>query len=139
MEKFPHPANAALLRHFKNRATPATPRNKSNYDIDEYELHTHPDLVEHLWDLNRHCKAAAYGYPVLASDKGVVFGVAAGTSFLALRLEGRDRAAAIEQGGKAFREAGRNWVSFEAWRFDGPRLKEWVRAALAGAVSTGKR
>ncbi len=137
MEKFPHPANAALLAFLERQAVPSDSRNKSNYDLDEFELHTHPDLCEHLYSLNPWCKGAAYGVPVLATDRGVLFAMARGTSTLALRLAGTDRAAAIESGGRDFTEAGPDWVAFEAWRVDGAALKDLAQAALAVAVSIG--
>lgn len=138
VEKYPHPANAALLAFLEKQAVHSDSRNKSTYDLDEFELHTHPDLCEHLYGLNPWCKGAAYGIPVLATDRGVLFAMARGTSTLALRLAETDRAAAIGHGGRDFAEAGPDWVAFEAWRVDGATLKDLAKAALAGAVAIGR-
>jgi hypothetical protein len=128
--RYPHPANHALLQALQARSEPA---RGSGYDLDGFELHAHPDLCDHLYALNPHCKEAAYGYPVLATERGILFAVAIGTSFLALRLADRERAAAVDQGGRAFAEAGTDWVSVEAWGVEAARLKDLAKAALACA------
>jgi hypothetical protein len=72
-ERYAHLRNAALLRALKRSAV----QGKGDvYDLDGYELHTHPDLCEHLESLNRHCYGGAYGVSLLANDLGVIFAVA---------------------------------------------------------------
>jgi hypothetical protein len=48
---FPHPANRQLFRSFKRRG-PEGPQTKSGWDIDEYPLRAHPDLVEFFRELD---------------------------------------------------------------------------------------
>lgn len=96
------------------------------YDLDGWQLHTHPDLCDRLQSLNPHCYRGAYGVPVLATDRDVYFGVAMGTSTLALRLPPEEAAAA---GGREFPTAGAGWVSVDPWKTDLDLLKRWCRAA----------
>ena len=67
-ERFAHPRNAALLEHLKKTAVKG---KGDGYDLDGYQLHTHPDLGDHLQALNRACYEGAYGTPVLANDRGI--------------------------------------------------------------------
>ena len=101
------------------------------YDLDGWQLHTHPDLCERLQSLNPHCYRGAFGVPVLATDRGVWFGVAIGTSTLALRLPPDEAKAA---GGRDFPNAGPDWVSVDPWQTDLDTLKRWARAALKQAT-----
>jgi hypothetical protein len=57
----------------------------SGFDIDEFELHCHPDLIEHLVALGG-SYVACYGLPVLVHENGIAFAFAQGTSTLLLRL-----------------------------------------------------
>jgi hypothetical protein len=129
-----HPENAQLLALLRSTAV----RGKGNeFDLEGYELHTHPDLCDHLRSLNPYCFRGAYGVPVLANDRSVVFAVARGTSFLAFRLSEPEHSEALA-GGKPFPEAGQDWVSVEAWRIDKDTLLKWCRAAHATANRIGK-
>ena len=133
-ERFTHPQNAALLKFLK---TDAVQGRGDAFELEGWQLHTHPDLCDHLRALNPHCYRGAYGVPVLANDEAVVFAVARGTSFLAFRLSDPERSEALA-GGKPFPEAGQDWVSVEAWRIDKDTLLKWCRAAHATANRTGK-
>lgn len=93
------------------------------YDLDGWQLHAHPDLCDRLQSLNPHCYRGAYGVPVLATDRGVPFAFAMGTSTLAFRLPG-DQAE-----GRPFPDAGPDWVAVDPWKTDVETLKRWCRAA----------
>ena len=127
-----HPLNAPLLAMLRAQGVKGS---GDVYDLDGWQLHTHPDLCDHLRSLNRACYTGAYGVPVLANDKAVYFAVARGTSFLAFRLPEPERSEATAAGGKPFPEAGDDWVSVEAWRTDTGLLRKWCRAAHSYANS----
>jgi hypothetical protein len=127
-----HPLNAPLLKMLKAQGVKGS---GDVYDLDGWQLHTHPDLCEHLQALNRACYKGAYGVPVLANDRTILFAVALGTSFLAFRLSEPERSEATAAGGKPFPEAGGDWVSVEAWRTETELLKKWCRAAHSTANS----
>lgn len=118
METYSHPANQQLLEDLKQRAVPRQPSNASPFDIDDYELHTHPDLVERLYalaeSLPQPCRGAIYGYPVLAANE-VVFAVAMGTSLLAMRLPENMHKMAQEYTGKPYPRWGPEWTAFGPW------------------------
>ena len=127
--------NAPLLAMLKAQGVKGS---GDAYDLDGWQLHTHPDLCDHLQSLNRACYRGAYGVPVLANDRSLFFAVARGTSFLAFRLPEPERSEARSAGGTDFSEAGEEWVSVEAWRTDKDILLKWCRAAHAYANSYGK-
>jgi len=134
-ERFAHPRNATLLKFLKKTAV--TGRGEA-YDLDGYELHTHPDLCDHLQSLNPHCYGGLYGVPVLANEGGLLFAVARGTSSLAFLLPDSEREAARQAGGFESPDAGEGWIGFEAWRTDKDVLLKWCRAAHAYANKIGK-
>ena len=87
-----NPANAPVLRYLgvTEPGTVATTRPRGTGLL---ALGTHPDLVEHLWSLpgiasdGCACVIGERGSPLLVSPgSGVIFGLARGTSTLALRL-----------------------------------------------------
>lgn len=135
-ERYAHPRNAALLKVLKATAV----KGKGDvYDLDGYELHTHPDLCEYLQAFNRYCYGGAFGVPVLADEGGVIFAVARGTSFVAFLLPEPEQSAAKAAGGRDYPDAGDDWISVEAWKTDKDQMVKWCRAAHAYANSIGKR
>lgn len=106
-----HPANAAVLRYLLTQHSDAVP-SQSPADVDTWDLGTHPDLVDHLWqgastalpqttitlppagerteplEVQRcACSWVVYGHAVLVHEaNGVVFAFVSGTSTLAVRL-----------------------------------------------------
>lgn len=89
---FANPANTAVLR-FLGIADPEHARTTGPAQVDWMTLGTHPDLVEYLWKLAAPlpracgCVINERSYPLLAHPgSGVIFGLAGGTSTLALRL-----------------------------------------------------
>lgn len=93
-----HPANAGVIayldRHFIQAAPSGSPEG-----ADPWHLGTHPDLIEIIWDklpvkLPENCQWLVYGRPALVHPKnGLIFGIAAGTWVLALRLSEAERRA----------------------------------------------
>lgn len=129
-----HPHNAGVMALLKSKAVLKSKGGcRSPWDIDEYELHTHPDLRQKLQEIAGNDLAeyecAVYGYPVLAGRNGVVFAVAQGTGDLALRLPAGVRLEAVRQGGTMNKEYGDEWVTVDPWRKEDNRLKKWCLAA----------
>ncbi len=142
------PANASLLRYFKNRA--------SQYDdANQAEIHgTHPDLVERLWDqlgklLPEDCHAVVYGTPVLVRPAtGIIFSFAGGTHTYAFRLPPELREPAIKAGAKTvYHYRAYPELNIEAYTFDLADIgdewvfcgwlkgeEEWMRVAYAFAA-----
>ena len=82
MERLPdearNPVNHDVLQFLERQARPAKPAYAA-YDIDEYELHTHPDLIERFAEAGAGLDApmvAVYGVPVLTHRNHVIFAVA---------------------------------------------------------------
>ena len=150
-----HPANAAVLRRRLRNANGAAPDLAPEEVADHAGLGTHPDLLEHFWygitdgipDAAR-CRRIVYGRPALVSPaSGVVFGIAGGTHYYALRLPPAEREAALAVGGTRvvhyrghpeinvppstddLAELGEEWVFCAGI----PDERRWCRAARAFA------
>jgi hypothetical protein len=136
VERYAHPKNAALLKLLEKQAVQG--RGEA-YDLEGYQLHTHPDLCDHLQSFNRFCFGGAYGIPVLANDAGVIFGLARGTSDVAFRLPDSQWEKAREAGGVDSPDLGEGWFGFEAWRVEKDVLMQWCRTAHDYANKIGKR
>ena len=93
-----HPANAGVIAYLDNPFIQAAPSG-SPEGADPWHLGTHPDLVEIIWDklpvkLPENCQGLVYGRPALVHPKnGLIFGIAAGSWVLALRLPEAERRA----------------------------------------------
>ncbi|MCX4993160.1 MULTISPECIES: hypothetical protein [unclassified Streptomyces] len=130
-----HPRNAALLDFLRAQGCP--PSGPDDYALGEWQLHTHPDLLDRLAELARRAPLhAAYGVPVLARE-GVAAAAALGTSVLLVRLPAAPTD--LEAGTPAPFLAGHGWQAVDAWQSGLPcaegarRLSGAVRRALAGA------
>lgn len=78
-------ANAELLAYLRSSAQPAT--GKPWADLDGFELHTHPDLIERLGELAGSPRAVVAFFGVVGIVvKGLAAVVALGTDILLLRL-----------------------------------------------------
>ncbi len=143
------PANAGLIRYFKNRA--------KQYDYAETtKPHgTHPDLVQRLWDelgtlLPEDCHAVVLGAPVLLRQStGIIFALAGGTHTYAFRLPPELREPAIKAGAtrvyhyRAYPELKLETSTFDLadigdeWVFGGwlKGEEDWIRAAYAFAAN----
>ena len=133
-----HPANRRIIAYLSadTRQKPGAAPQASPADIKDpyYNLGTHPEIVERLWDelggaLPKNCRWVLYGTPVLVHHaSGVVFGFAGGSSTYALRLPPAERASAIAAGAEtihhypAYAELNIEASSLDLARF-GP---EWV-------------
>ena len=91
------PENAGVLRYLAR--TGAAGEDPSPDDADRYRLGTHPDIVNHLWDvLAAACEGDArsivHGTPALVDPRtGVLMALGLGTTY-ALRLAAPDAAGA---------------------------------------------
>ncbi|HEV3049937.1 MAG TPA: hypothetical protein VGX50_06500, partial [Longimicrobium sp.] len=94
-----HPANVTVLRRGLRKANGAAPDLAPGEVADHARLGTHPDLLDHFWygitdgipDAER-CRRIVYGQPALVSPRsGVIFGIAGGTHYYALRLPPAER------------------------------------------------
>lgn len=136
VERYAHPKNGALLKLLEKQAVKG--RGEA-YDLDGYQLHTHPDLCDHLRSFNPYCFGGAYGIPVLANDADVIFALAQGTSYVAFRLPDSTWEAAREAGGVDAWQFGEGWFAFEGWRIEKDILMQWCRTAHDYANKIGKR
>lgn len=128
-QRFSHPENHEILAFLRKQAIPLTPAKRSPWDIDDFELHTHPDLCDRLQEvastLPEKCIAALYGCPIFVAKNGIIFAVAIGTSSLKFRLSASDAEQAYELGGQADNGLGKKWVAFDAWQSDLP-TRQWI-------------
>ena len=111
------------------------------------DLSAHSDIVDvlleavrPLGDVQVFCPDhASYRY-VLASTKGIVFGLAVGMHTIAFRLDERMRSRALATGGLAYPECGEEWVAVVRERPDGDwpsvDVRFWARQAYRHARST---
>ena len=139
-----HPANADLLKYFRSYARRRTGK-AAQFGLDEYEMDTHPELDEKLYEIGtslpENCRGTAVGHPVLVHPSiGVIFATASGTSTIAFRLPNPAFAQALASGaaetinfdsGRLDSSSfGQDWVLiYNPWRFEEARLNEWCLAA----------
>ncbi|HEU5301726.1 MAG TPA: hypothetical protein VFW06_05735 [Acidimicrobiia bacterium] len=118
------------------RREPRTLRTR--HRVRTQDLRCHPDLCARLRTLAEDLPHGHFrflcGFPILVHDNGVVFAVAAGTTWMALRIpDGGHGAVARSQWG--LRGLGREWVDADPWlpetsAHDGlRRARGWARAA----------
>jgi hypothetical protein len=94
-----HAANRGVLAHLRLGPAATTRLSARPGDVEDpyYKLGSHPDVVEHLWDvigasLPRDCRCVVLGRPALAHPRrGVVLAVGLGTTY-ALRFAPADLA-----------------------------------------------
>ena len=132
-----HPANTVLLASLKRQAVVPTDTQVSPWDIDGFELHTHPDLIERLRELGEGGErdvTAVYGIAVLVRPIGRPFAIAVGTRTLLLGLSEQPDDVVVSEMPAWFSAAG--WVGVNAWQSELPsadgteRLRRWVRRAF---------
>jgi hypothetical protein len=122
-----HPLNAPLLEMLKAQGVKGS---GDVYDLDGWQLHTHPDLCDHLRKLVPACYGGCFGVAVLAAGNGVIFALALGTSTLAFRLlRGVFLYEVGDHGGCWFPDAGEGWVAVEPWKTPFETLKRWCHSA----------
>ena len=118
------------------RPTPKTLRTQRRPRMEE--LRAHPDLCDRVHataaDLHHVKQPYLCGFPILVHDDGLVFGVAAGTSWFALRLPPIAHAAVVRTRWGT-RDLGGDWVDVDPWLADiesregTRRLRGWCHAA----------
>jgi hypothetical protein len=108
-------ANADLLAYLRSSAQPATGRRWA--DLDGFELHTHPDLIERLGELAGSPRAVVAFYGVVGIVvKGLAAVVALGTDTLLLRLPARPKGVRFELPVEPM--CGNGWYAVSAWDAD---------------------
>jgi hypothetical protein len=109
------------------------------------DLRCHPDLCDRLdavaSELPGVKERYVCGFPVLLQTDGTVFGIAAGTSWMALRLPSIARGAVVRTRWGA-RGLGGDWVDVDPWLTDlaardgTRRLRGWCHAAYEHTAPT---
>jgi len=140
------PPNAGILDWLVRQSESPPRRVAPKRRIAEQDLRCHPDLVERL-ESSAHGLPGTrmrylLGFPVLLHPNEIVFGIAAGTTWMAFRLpELGQRAVIPSQWGN--RGLGPEWVDVDPWLSDLPlhdgtsRVRGWSRAAYARATELG--
>jgi len=130
-----HPRNTALLDFLRAQGSP--PHGPNDYALNDWQLHTHPDLLDRLTQLAPDAPLhAAYGVPVLAHE-GIAAAAALGTSTLLVRLP--TAPANLEVGLPDPSLADHGWQEIDAWQSEissaegDRRLSGIIRGALAYA------
>jgi hypothetical protein len=112
------PQNAALLQFLREQASP--PSGPDDYALGDWQLHTHPDLMEQLralapgWPVTE-----AYGVPLLASA-GVAAVVALGTDFLVVRVDHLPPEVETEEPAPQWTFAYGDWHVISPWQSQMP-------------------
>lgn len=124
-------------------------------EVNYYQLGTHPDLVEYLWKLGASaalgcaCVINQRSSPLLAHPvTGIIFGLAGGTSTLALRLPEPERSASLAKPGYGAeyrypqttiyaRDIGKDWALLEPYAKGNDALCASAYA-YAGTLTTMK-
>jgi hypothetical protein len=136
--KFRIPPNEALLDWIADQADPPVRRIWSRRRVPIEALRCHPDLCDRLESSAAGLPGVRLRYllglPVLLHANGVAFGVASGTTWLALRIpELGQRVVVRSQWGTRGLDSG--WVDVDPWLSDltshegTSRLRGWARAA----------
>ncbi len=109
------------------------------------DLRCHPDLCDRLESTIADLPGAKHryvcGFPVILHADGLVFGVAAGTSWMALRLPPMAQAAVVRTKWGT-RELGGDWVDVDPWLTDMAsrdgtrRLRGWCNTSYDYTAAT---
>ncbi|QDU94091.1 hypothetical protein [Lignipirellula cremea] len=134
-----HSANSQVLEVLRSQAVEKTPKNRSSWDIDSFELHTHPDLIERLELLSDslpqgYRRVAHCDCPTLVAENGIVFAFASGMSQVTLRLP---HGTMLPTTKIAF-ELDPPWYSFNPWGKNTVQLSQELRRAFeeAGKITS---
>ena len=135
------PQDDAELRAILRRQSAApSDQQRSPWDIDGYELHAHPDLIDRLRELGEGIERSVvpvFGLPVLVRPGGQAFAIAVGMSTLLLRLEEEPSGVRLSSMPDWFDVTG--WVALDAWQTDLPSteglsvLRNLMRSAFEHA------
>lgn len=136
-------ANATLVGWLREETERPRGRLRARRRARMEALRCHPDLCDRLEatadGLPGTRTRYVGGMPLLVHPSGVAFGLAAGTSWLALRLPTRVHSAVMRsEWGRRGLEG--EWIDIDPWLTDIPsgeglrRLRGWCRAAHAHAA-----
>ena len=140
------PENATILEHLRSATAPRTRRNASPWDVDAFELHSHPDLTERLDELRQGVTGAGshvgiYGYTALVDRGGAVRVVSLGNAGFAIRVADPAVRADIEANSRfRWHAPDPAWIGADPWPFDLPlaegtaRARSWFEASFAEAA-----
>lgn len=130
--------NAALVEWLAEQSDDPPRSFRVHRRVSMENLRCHPDLCERVHGLASELPGAAgryvEGFAILLDGDGVVFAIAAGTSWLAFLLPGRTHSAVVRSRW-GLRDLGGEWVDIDPWMTDVPayeglrRLRGWSRAA----------
>ena len=130
--------NAAFEPWIREQATREPRTLRTRHRVRTPDLRCHPDLCDRLHTLGEDLPDAHFrylcGFPILVHDNGVVFAVAAGTTWMALRIPDGGHGA-VERTTWGPRGLGSEWVDADPWLPDTPphiglrRVRGWARAA----------
>jgi hypothetical protein len=139
-----HLANRDVLQVLERQAKRAKPAYAA-IDIDEYKLHTHPDVVARLAAAGAELDApmvAVYEVPVLMQRNHVIFAIACGMDTLVFRLPANLHTHNVPSQWTA--DVGTEWAAATAPLSDLPsreaiaRMREWSRLADEHAARLGR-
>jgi len=142
------PPNDAFLGWVAAQADPPVKRVRARHKVGHNALRCHPDLCDRLESCASGLPGVRLRYlaglPVLVHANGIVFGVASGTTWLALRMPALGQRAVVRsQWGS--RGLDPSWVDVDPWipelsAHEGTsRLRGWARAAHAYVEGLGDR
>jgi hypothetical protein len=113
--EFRHAENEPLFERLKRDSKVAAPDKDPLWVLGGYEVRAHPDLVEILCSLigdSEVRRGSAYGRPVTANTRGLVFAYAGGTHYIFLKLGEERRGSARQDGGRWDPTYGQDWIEF---------------------------
>jgi hypothetical protein len=139
-------ANQAVLEILRSRAGRRTPASSSPWDIDDFVLHSHPDLSERLEEVGTGLPgggryAGVCGHAALIDADRVIRVVVMGNAGLAIRVRDETVRADIARNSRfAWSGFGPDWVGADPWPRDlskeegTVRLRAWLDVAFAERV-----
>jgi hypothetical protein len=116
-------ANRTVLAHLEGKST--------HSDIGDALLTS----LKPLGDVQLYCPDWNQCRYVIASTQNFIFGFAVGMNTIVFRLDDLMASRALATGGTAYLECGQNWIAFNPFRHDWPRvdLEFWARKAYVCA------
>ena len=131
------PGNAAVIAHLEAAVGPVRAAPDDLWQLDGYQLRTHPDLTERFEEVARGAggrRAAAAGVPLLLDADGCIVAYALGTSRIALRLPQVGDEPALDPRPV---DGLQGWTSVDAWlsSLSGPRGTDVLRELVGRAVA----
>lgn len=141
---FPHPENRSLFAYLKGNSKAEGPDTLGR-TVGGWEVRTHPDLTEILYDLTDERvvkKSFMYGRPTMANPDGLIFAYAAGTNSIFFKLRESRFDAARQDGGRYDPTYRTDWIEFRlGGRIGGPPdwqkvLRRWAKISYDDLSTT---